>query len=288
MPVYDPNATGPPAPAGATSSDLAAAIADTPSPPAGASSGLVTVAMQWGAVVSIQAGPPQTLTLTLAGSPTPIPGVKYMANYSPNIGDTVIIWSVGTDLVVAGGLSGVVASEGPIVGDILMTTKNKTDLAWLLCNGGTFSAVTYPALNTYLGSTTLPNLTNFIPMGAGSTVALGATAGSTTSAGLLAHVHGSGGGHTHTSAAHVHGSGGPHTHTYNTGSLTAGFGSGGLSADNSNPSTSTGSTDPGNTASTTPGASGSTDPGNTASAGAGSSFSVLNPVMGVYWWIRAL
>ena len=184
------------------------------------------------------------------------------------------------------------------IGGMIMSIVALSDPNWLLCNGGTFSAATYPALNTLLGGNTLPDMRNLSPMGAASTVGLGSTAGALTSTGLVAHVHGSGGGHTHTSAAHVHGSGGPHSHSHNHGPSagsafvvqTGGSGNipaGGAYNAQSNTDTDATATDPGNTASTTPAATGNTDPGNTASAGSGSSFSILSPVIGVNFYIRA-
>ena len=61
----------------------------------------------WGVVSSIQTGPPQSLTLTLAGSSTTVAGIRYLSSYSPTVGDTVVCSKYGTDLVVLGGMSGV-------------------------------------------------------------------------------------------------------------------------------------------------------------------------------------
>ena len=36
---------------------------------------------------------------------------------------------------------------------------------WLICDGATFDAGTYPALNTLLGGNTLPDLTGNVPVG---------------------------------------------------------------------------------------------------------------------------
>ena len=60
----------------------------------------------WGVVASVEAGPPQSLTLYLSGAPTTIAGVRYLASYSPTVGDTVSCRKVGTDLIVEGGMSG--------------------------------------------------------------------------------------------------------------------------------------------------------------------------------------
>jgi len=72
---------------------------------------------------------------------------------------------------------------------------------WLLCNGGTFSATTYPALHTLLGGTTLPNLQGVAPMGAGAN---GVTLGASSANGQMPA-------HTHTGPSHTHSF--SHTHT---------------------------------------------------------------------------
>jgi microcystin-dependent protein len=145
---------------------------------------------------------------------------------------------------------------------------------WLLCNGSTFSGATYPALQTFLGGTTLPDMRNLSPMGAGATVALGSTAGALTNplttAQLAAHTHGSGGGHVHTGPAHTH-----TVSDVQNSNLTAG--ASGVNVPGG--ATQTGSSGTGNT--------GNTDPGPTASTGSGNSFSILSPVIGVNWYIRA-
>jgi len=110
-------------PAGATAAELAAAIAMKPTPAKNITGGVTAVGRQWGVVISIQT---TTLTITLAGGSTPIAGVAYMASYSPNVGDTVIIDQVGTDLVAVGGLYGAVATSltaGASVGTLQSTSS---------------------------------------------------------------------------------------------------------------------------------------------------------------------
>lgn len=68
---------------------------------------------------------------------------------------------------------------------------------WLICDGSSFSGATYPALAALLGGTTLPDLRNVFPLGAG-TKALGTTGGSLD--------------HTHTQVTHTH-TGPDHNHT---------------------------------------------------------------------------
>lgn len=69
----------------------------------------------WGVVESIQAGPPQTLTLYLSGAPTTIAGVRYLASYAPTEGDTVLCRHYGTDLIVLGGTAGAVLGLPPMM-----------------------------------------------------------------------------------------------------------------------------------------------------------------------------
>ena len=67
--------------------------------------------------------------------------------------------------------------------------RNTPPTNWLICNGGTFSAVTYPKLNTYLGGTTLPNyLGRFILAADGVTYLIGTTGGF-ADATLVSHTH---------------------------------------------------------------------------------------------------
>jgi microcystin-dependent protein len=120
------------------------------------------------------------------------------------------------------------------VGSITAYGGSAAPTGWLLCNGATFSAVTYPNLNTVLGGNTLPNFVGRVPMGktasgTGSTL-LGVGGSNTIAEGNLpSHLHGVGtldaapvgdhshtgtvdpaGGHGHTAASVTAGS---HSHT---------------------------------------------------------------------------
>lgn len=96
------------------------------------------------------------------------------------------------------------------VGDIVSTLTTKI-APWLLLNGGTYSATTYPVLNSLLtgmgyASGVLPNAKGLALMGAGSS---GVTLGARDAVGQAPS-------HTHTSAAHNHShnhAGPSHTHT---------------------------------------------------------------------------
>lgn len=88
--------------------------------------------------------------------------------------------------------------DDKLVGQIT-NFRNTPPSNWLICNGGTFSAVTYPKLNTYLGGTTLPNyLGKFILAADGVTYLVGTTGGF-ADATLVSHTH------TITDPGHVHG-----------------------------------------------------------------------------------
>ena len=54
----------------------------------------------------------------------------------------------------------------PIIGEI-RASIGSPDNNWLLCNGSTFSSTTYPQLYSLLGSTTLPDFREVIPIGVG-------------------------------------------------------------------------------------------------------------------------
>lgn len=78
------------------------------------------------------------------------------------------------------------------VGSVLLYAGITVPSGWLLCDGSTFSSVTYPSLATLLGRTTLPNLQeDFIRGNTGSVI--GTTGGSSTvtlnSTHLPTHTH---------------------------------------------------------------------------------------------------
>ncbi len=62
------------------------------------------------------------------------------------------------------------------VGSVLMYAGITLPTGWLLCDGTTFSSVTYPSLFTLLGSTTLPNLQEKFIRGNASSI-IGTTGG---------------------------------------------------------------------------------------------------------------
>jgi len=280
-----------------TAADVAAAIATTATPATDLSAGIAPVGRQYGVIVSTQGGTPPTVTITLAGSSTPIAGVRYELGYSPNVADTVIIDHVGTDVIVAGALaSGAVGpSGGPVpVGCMLAFPAAFTDPAWLLCDGSTFSSVTYPALNTYLGGTTLPDARGVAVMGAGVN---GIVLGTRDAVGkVISHAH-TGDVHTHPGAAHTHTTD-VHTHSHShTGSGGNAFVAGGGSSAGiavtgasyqqiANTSTDATGGGGGNTSAATAASTGAATAANTGLFGTGTAN--VPPNLGVDVYIRSL
>lgn len=61
--------------------------------------------MLWAIVTGVDAGPPATVTIRAHGSEVDIPGVRYVAGYSPAAEDIVYGRIVGTDFLVEGKLA---------------------------------------------------------------------------------------------------------------------------------------------------------------------------------------
>ncbi len=89
------------------------------------------------------------------------------------------------------------------VGSIIMYPGSNAPTNWLICDGSTFSASTYPDLNTLLGGSTLPDFSGRFPLGVGNSGESGSTnhsLGSTggeethtlTTSEMPSHNHGSG------------------------------------------------------------------------------------------------
>ena len=97
-------------------------------------------------------------------------------------------------------LGGAAPVVGVPIGGIVMWAAAAAPAGgmWGICNGATFSAVTYPALAAVLGGTTLPDLRDRLPRGASTTAAVKSTGGSTTIsvANMPSHSHSMV--HTHT------------------------------------------------------------------------------------------
>lgn len=76
--------------------------------------------------------------------------------------------SIADGAVTVGKLASSAAEYLVPVGSIVSYIGATAPSGWLICDGTTFNATTYPALNTLLGGNTLPNLQLRIPMGAGA------------------------------------------------------------------------------------------------------------------------
>jgi hypothetical protein len=59
----------------------------------------------WGTVVSVQTGPPKSLTVNLNGSSVNVVGVRYDSLYTFAPGDVFYGRRVGTDIIVEGKLA---------------------------------------------------------------------------------------------------------------------------------------------------------------------------------------
>jgi microcystin-dependent protein len=172
------------------------------------------------------------------------------------------------------------------VGSILMWPTGSAPAGWLICNGSTFNAATYPELNTLLGGNTLPDLRDRVPVGVSGTKAVKSTGGSaavTLSSGNLPS-------HTHTFSGTSSAAGG-HSHSMNSLMKTNNAAGSGAS-DNGGNSTVQGTT----TGRFSGGQDGSTDSvanhthtysGTTSATGSGTEFSVQNPYVALNFIIRA-
>jgi hypothetical protein len=183
---------GGPQPPPATPSDLATALTSTPSPDSSTTPGTASLTIVSGVVQSIQPGPPRTLTVSIAGSPSAAAGVVYAPTYSPRSGDTVYMLANGTDYTVLYGPPG--APPPAQVGEYKAFAAAVTDPAWLLANGGSFDGVAYWELAAFLGGTTLPDARGVAIMGAGVN---GVVLGTRNALGTIPS-------HVHTGAPHTH------------------------------------------------------------------------------------
>lgn len=79
------------------------------------------------------------------------------------------------------------------IGTIQMWSTATAPTGWLLCNGASFNAVTYPTLAAVLGGSNTPDLRNRFIVGAGQNYAAKATGGSDTATSSAAGAHDHGG-----------------------------------------------------------------------------------------------
>jgi microcystin-dependent protein len=180
------------------------------------------------------------------------------------------------------------------IGSIVMWATNTPPTGWLICDGTTFSAGTYPLLNTVLGGTTLPNLQDRVPVGKSGTKTILSSSGSATatlaSANLPAHTHAVSITSNAESAVHTHNANNPTFLATNnpstTGTTTDNGGlsfASGLTTGRFNHTLSGGVTTDTESSTHTHAVSGNTDNG----PGSATAFSVQNPYLALNFIIRA-
>lgn len=81
----------------------------------------------------------------------------------------------GTSLSIADGNTVDLSALEVPIGTIQMWATSTAPDGWLICNGSSFSASTYPELNNILGGNTLPNFSGRFPLGVGNSGTSGST-----------------------------------------------------------------------------------------------------------------
>lgn len=148
--------------------------------------GIVTVISANGRRVNVQ----------IEGATTATPNILCMSGYQPNVGDQVIIISIGTSGAnfLCIGRTNIEGTSGNPIGEIQMTLKATADPGFLMMNGGTYNKSDYPAMHAMVTANlaygtvtsmtfTLTNMSNRVPVGKNSTgtfASLGATGGAET------------------------------------------------------------------------------------------------------------
>lgn len=120
--------------------------------------------------------------------------------------------AVGT---VVASVSAEVPGNIPIGGIIEWPTATPPS-GWLLCDGSSFSAATYPTLASRLGGTTLPDIVRRVPVGAGAGFAVLSSDGQPQANRNISHHHSFSGG-TSTAGDHDHPPAGGHAHGFEGG-----------------------------------------------------------------------
>lgn len=215
---------------------------------------------------------------------------------------------IGGNLNVTGTINA--SNVGIIPGGILMWPTAVAPTGFLICNGASVATATYPTLFAAIGYTfggagsvfNLPNYTDRMPIGAGSSYALAATGGAATTsistANMPAHTHsfsgtgsGSGGfsGSTGDSGLHGHGFNSRPTYSGFLASYSGGVDTGANGCVYTNNSTNGNNTNDngvhyhsfsGSVSVTT------TISGTTGSTGSGTAVSTISPYLGMYFIIK--
>lgn len=104
----------------------------------------------------------------------------------------------------SGGSSTIISGGDAPVGTIVAYWGASAPPGWLLCNGGSFSAGTYPDLAARLGGTTLPNLKGKVIVGVDAAQTEFVTLGETGGAKTVALTEGQLAAHDHDDTGHTH------------------------------------------------------------------------------------
>jgi microcystin-dependent protein len=195
--------------------------------------------------------------------------------------------------------------NGTPTGGLMLWPTASPPANWLICNGAAVSRTTYATLFAVVGtvfgagngSTTfnLPNYTDRMPIGAGSSYAVNAQGGAAsttlTTTELPSHNHSA----SSSSSSSFSGSAGTtsavdlnHTHSYNLGFITGGGPYAQVTTNNAGPiNTSAASIDLNHSHTFTPAGSVSTSTTTTiGSTGSGAAFTNLPPYLGIYFIIK--
>jgi hypothetical protein len=68
--------------------------------------------LSWGVIAAVSAGPPKTVSVNVSGSTTATTGIRYLASYTPTVGDVVVMVANGPDLLVIGSINPAVTGGG--------------------------------------------------------------------------------------------------------------------------------------------------------------------------------
>jgi microcystin-dependent protein len=250
-------------------------------------------------------------------------------------GETMTIWSDGTDFTqqntalrdvdllgsptaptaTAGNNSTQIATtafvqvNGTPTGGLMMWPTASAPANWLICNGSAVSRATYATLFAVVGTTfgvgdgsttfNLPNYTDRMPIGAGSSYSVNSQGGSATTTltttELPSHSHSASS--SSSSSSSFSGSAGTtgstnidHTHNYNLGSITASGVYAQVTAVNAGPVSTGGmNSNQNHTHTFTPAGSVSTSTSTSTSigsTGSGAAFTNLPPYLGIYFIIK--
>jgi microcystin-dependent protein len=250
-------------------------------------------------------------------------------------GETMTIWSDGTNFTqqntalrdvdllgsptaptpAAGNNSTLVATtafvqvNGTPTGGLMLWPTASPPANWLICNGSAVSRATYATLFAVVGTTfgvgdgsttfNLPNYTDRMPIGAGSSYSVNSQGGSATTTltttELPSHSHSASS--SSSSSSSFSGSAGTtgstnidHTHNYNLGSITASGPYAQVTAVNAGPVSTGGmNSNQNHTHTFTPAGTVSTSTSTSTSigsTGSGAAFSNLPPYLGIYFIIK--